>query len=101
MSQSRDVQPIRPERTMQGTGRDGRLASGRQDLAAQLEAVAADIANTVKTHPYATLAVAAGLAFAAGALWKLRPAPRQSQVQKLLEKMPDIVNAKRYQTYWR
>ena len=47
--------------------------------------VLGDIANTAKQHPLATLAIAAGLAFAVGALWKIRSsASQQSRFDALL-----------------
>ena len=57
--------------------------------------VADDIASTVKEHPYATIAIAAGLAFAIGALWKLRSPARQSQVEALMARLPELPTAER------
>lgn len=36
----------------------------------------------VKEHPYMTIAMAAGLAFAIGALWKMRSHERRSQIER-------------------
>jgi ElaB/YqjD/DUF883 family membrane-anchored ribosome-binding protein len=46
-------------------------------------------AEMVKEHPFATLAVAAGLAFAVGALWKIRSSSKQSRLDALLAQLPD------------
>jgi hypothetical protein len=56
--------------------------------------------ETVKEHPYATLAVAAGLAFAIGALWKIRATPRQSQLAALVSRLPELPSAERLRSYW-
>jgi hypothetical protein len=63
--------------------------------------VANDLAETVKEHPYATLAVATGLAFAIGALWKIRATPRQSQQEALMGRLPELPSAARLRSYWR
>jgi ElaB/YqjD/DUF883 family membrane-anchored ribosome-binding protein len=49
-----------------------------------------NVANTVKQHPLSTLAIAAGLAFAVGALWKIRSSSRQSRVDALLAHLPAL-----------
>jgi hypothetical protein len=63
--------------------------------------IAGDIASTVKEHSYATIAVVAGLAFAIGALWKLRSPARQSQVEALMARLPELPTAERIRSFWR
>jgi ElaB/YqjD/DUF883 family membrane-anchored ribosome-binding protein len=70
-------------------------------LGGRAEEVVSDVASTVKEHPLATLAIAAGLAFAVGALWKLRTPSRQSQVEALLARLPELPKAERIRSMWR
>ena len=49
-----------------------------------------DIAEAIRERPYTALAVAAGLAFAAGALWKLGPQRRPGTLESLLRNMPEM-----------
>ena len=60
--------------------RAGRIAEGEHaeailddgdELQERAGAMARDLRAAVEQHPYTTLAIAAGLAFAVGALWKL------------------------------
>lgn len=54
-------------------------------------------AEMVKEHPFATLALAAGLAFALGALWKMHSSSKQSRVDALLAHLPTLPSR---QTIW-
>jgi hypothetical protein len=49
-----------------------------------------DVADAIRERPYTALAVAAGLAFAVGALWKLGPQRRQSALDSLLRNLPEM-----------
>ena len=52
-----------------------------------------DVAAAVKDRPYTTLAVAAGAAFAVGALWMIgrqRPQTRLEMLQAYLNELPDL-----------
>ncbi|HEY7444165.1 MAG TPA: hypothetical protein VH701_17175 [Vicinamibacterales bacterium] len=49
-----------------------------------------DIADAIRERPYTALAVAAGLAFAVGALWKLGPERRQGTLDSLLNNLPEM-----------
>jgi ElaB/YqjD/DUF883 family membrane-anchored ribosome-binding protein len=71
------------------------------ELGGRAEEVVGDVAATAKEHPFATLAIAAGLAFAIGALWKLRTPARQSQVEALLARLPELPTAKSVRSIWR
>jgi ElaB/YqjD/DUF883 family membrane-anchored ribosome-binding protein len=52
--------------------------------------IAGEIATAARERPYTTIAVAAGLAFALGALWKMRSGRRQSNLDALLAHLPDL-----------
>jgi len=54
--------------------------------------MATGLGNAVKERPYTTLAIAAGLAFAVGALWKLGHQRPQSRLDALLARVPDLPN---------
>jgi hypothetical protein len=78
-----------------------RLMQTASELGERAEEAVSDVVSTVKEHPIATLAIAAGLAFALGALWKLRTPSRQSQVEALLARLPDLPRAERIRSIWR
>jgi ElaB/YqjD/DUF883 family membrane-anchored ribosome-binding protein len=52
--------------------------------------IAGEIAAAARERPYTTIAVAAGLAFALGALWKMRSGRQQSNLDALLARLPDM-----------
>jgi hypothetical protein len=55
------------------------------------EAVATEIGAAIKERPYTTLAVAVGLAFAVGALWKLgHQRQPQSRLDAWLAQLPEL-----------
>jgi ElaB/YqjD/DUF883 family membrane-anchored ribosome-binding protein len=66
------------------------IAVQARDVGERAGEYAGDVGAAMKQHPYATLAIAAGLAFAVGALWKVRSSSRQSQVEALLSRLPDL-----------
>ncbi|MEZ5901044.1 MAG: hypothetical protein R3D51_16305 [Hyphomicrobiaceae bacterium] len=51
--------------------------------------VAEDVKDIVVRNPYTTLAVAAGLAFAVGALWKLNSRP-SSRLDRVLRNLQNV-----------
>ena len=77
------------------------LMQRASELGERAEEVVSDVAARVKGHPLTTLAIAAGLAFAVGALWKLRTPSRQSQVEALLARLPELPKAGRIRSMWR
>lgn len=72
--------------TMEQMGESAREASR------QVASLTDDIAEVIKERPYTALAVAAGLAFAAGALWKLGPQRRQGALDSLLRSLPEAAS---------
>jgi hypothetical protein len=68
----------------------GEASNEMSHVADRAQDAARDLADTVRQHPYAAAAVAAGLAFAVGALWKMGNAPRRSRLDDLLARLPDI-----------
>jgi len=47
------------------------IIDGEDEFGERAGAMARDLRAAIEQHPYTTLAIAAGLAFAVGALWKL------------------------------
>jgi hypothetical protein len=58
------------------------------------------VADTARQHPIGTLVVVAGLAFAVGALWKMRSDSRRSQIDSLMSQLSDFAQRQRSQ-FWR
>src|SRR5262249_53958871 len=71
------------------THQEGVLDRAR-DLSGQAGSLAGELAAAVKERPYATLAVAAGLAFALGAVWKLKHQQPQSRLDALRAQLPEM-----------
>jgi hypothetical protein len=61
-----------------------------QDIGERVSGIAGDVAAAVKERPYATMAIAGGLAFAVGALWMLRRQQSQSRLDALLAQLPEL-----------
>jgi hypothetical protein len=72
------------ETTMEQMGETAR-AVGRRAVS-----LTDDVADAIRERPYTALAVAAGLAFAVGALWKLGPQRRHGTLDALLRNLPDM-----------
>ena len=56
----------------------------------QAGSLGGELAAAVKERPYITLAVAAGLAFALGAVWKLKHQQPQSRLDALRAQLPEM-----------
>jgi hypothetical protein len=52
--------------------------------------MAGELGAAIKERPYTTLAIAAGLAFAAGAVWKLGQRQPQSRLDAWLAQLPEL-----------
>lgn len=59
---------------------------------ARAETLAGELVAAVKNRPFATLAIAAGLAFAVGALWKLGHRRPQTRLEALRAQLPQVRN---------
>lgn len=62
---------------------------GEQALERTGEA-ARSVRDTVMAHPIATVAIVTGVAFAIGALWKIRNSRQQSGYDRLLDRLADL-----------
>jgi hypothetical protein len=61
-----------------------------QGIGSSAASMASELANAVKERPYVTLAIAAGLAFAVGAVWKLNARRPQSRLESLLAQLAEL-----------
>src|SRR5205085_12469064 len=60
------------------------------EFGARVETMAGELVVAIKQRPYTTLAIAASLAFAVGALWKLGHQRPQTRLEALRARMPDV-----------
>ena len=65
----------------------GAVAGQARKVGERVGEFAGEVGDTVKQHPYATFAIVAGLAFAVGAIWKIRGSRRQSHLDALLSRV--------------
>jgi hypothetical protein len=63
---------------------------GPSEMGDRAADLASDVGTAVKEHPYTTMAIAAGLAFAVGALWKLGHQRPRSRLDTLVEQLPEL-----------
>ena len=61
-----------------------------RDVSDRAITLATDLGAAVKGRPYTTLAIAAGLAFTVGALWKMGHQRPQSRLQSLFAQLPEL-----------
>ena len=72
-----------------------------RDMGDRAAGLAEDIGTAVREHPYTTLAIAAGLAFAVGALWKLGQQRPQSRWDALMARVPEFPGKELLPQRWR
>jgi hypothetical protein len=92
------VQPGPPDyRTAQAeiSGREQAVLDQARQVSARAETVTEELVSAMKRRPYATLAIAAGLAFAVGALWKLGHRRPPTRLEALRAQLPDVRNPMR------
>ena len=76
-------------RENQSEGIMDQVSETARDVGGRAAGIAEELAVAIKERRYTTLAVAAGLAFAAGAIWKLgRQQP--SRTESLLAQLPEL-----------
>jgi hypothetical protein len=63
------------------------------EIGERAETLVGDLGAAIKERPYTTLAIAAGLAFAVGALWKLGQQKPQTRLDSLLSRLPELPDA--------
>jgi hypothetical protein len=80
-------QPAAPEQAREVMRQLGDNAQGIGNSATNM---ASELANAIKERPYVTLAIAAGLAFAIGAVWKLNARRPQSRLESLLAQLAEL-----------
>lgn len=99
MSQQRssDYRSVPPQHNghtegiMDQVGDAAAMASDQaRELAHKAGTLASELGTAVKERPYTTLAIAAGLAFAFGALWKLSHSRQTSTLEAWIARMPEM-----------
>jgi hypothetical protein len=74
------------------------------ELGERAQTLTEDLIEAVKERPYTTLAIAAGAAFAVGALWmigrQIRPQTRLEALQAYLPEIPDVRGRIAYSADW-
>jgi hypothetical protein len=60
------------------------------EAAQDVGAFASEVVEAIKERPYATMAVAGGLAFAIGALWMVRRQQPQTTYEAMLSRLPAL-----------
>ena len=72
-----------------------------RDMTNRAGSIAQELASSVRERPYTTLAIAAGLAFAIGAVWKLGQRQPPSAMERLLAQMPELPDRHSLTRWWR
>ena len=87
-------------RENQSEGIMDQVSETARDVGDRAVGIAEELAVAIKERPYTTLAIAAGLAFAAGAVWKLgRQQP--SRMESLFAKLPELPSRRSLERFWR
>ena len=74
-----------------GQGVMSQIADQAQSFGNSATSMASELTSAVKQRPYATLAIAAGLAFAIGAVWQLKARRRpQSHLEALVAQLAEL-----------
>jgi hypothetical protein len=68
----------------------GTASEQARELAGKAGTLAGELGTAVKERPFTTLAIAAGLAFAVGALWKLNHSRPQSRLDSFRAQLPEM-----------
>jgi ElaB/YqjD/DUF883 family membrane-anchored ribosome-binding protein len=72
-----------------------------RDVGEAARGAAGDLAATIRQHPYTSMMVAAGLAFALGALWKMGRRRPLSRLEALRAQLPDLSRTEEFLKRWR
>jgi hypothetical protein len=88
------------DRKDQSEGIMDQVSEAARDVGDRAVGIAEELAVAIKERPYTTLAIAAGLAFAAGAVWKLgRQQP--SRMESLFAQLPELPSRRSLERFWR
>ena len=71
------------------------------DVGEAARSAAGDLGATIRQHPYTSMMVAAGLAFALGALWKTGRRHPLSRLEALRAQLPDLPRPEELLKRWR
>jgi hypothetical protein len=90
---------IREPQSDQHDGIMEQAGSAARDMGESAGTLAGELAIAVKERPYATVAIAAGLAFAVGALWKLGRREPITRIDRLRAQLPEIPSGRELQHF--
>src|SRR5262245_26288194 len=71
------------------------------DISERAGSIAQELASAIRERPYTTLAIAAGLAFAIGAVWKLGHRRPPSAMERLFAQLPELPDRHDLARWWR
>jgi hypothetical protein len=71
-----------------------------RDISERAGSIAQEFASAVRERPYTTLAIAAGLAFAVGAIWKLGQRHPPSRMERLYAHLPELPDRDSLARWW-
>jgi ElaB/YqjD/DUF883 family membrane-anchored ribosome-binding protein len=77
------------------------MSERAREMGQRARSMASELASAVEEHPYMTLAIAAGLAFAVGALWKLSQQLPQSRWEAWRNALPELPREALVPRRWR
>ena len=87
-------------REHQAEGVMSEVVETAREVGSRAQGLAGELGQAIKERPYTTLAIAAGLAFAVGAVWKL--GQRQpSGMEQLFAQLPEMPNRRSMANWWR
>jgi hypothetical protein len=72
-----------------------------RDMSERAGSIVQELASSIRERPYTTLAIAAGLAFAVGAIWKLGQRQPPSRMERLLAQLPELPDRNSLARWWR
>jgi hypothetical protein len=77
------------------------ISDTARDMSERAGSIAQELASSVRERPYTTLAIAAGLAFAIGAVWKLGQRRPPSRMERLFAQLPEVPDRHSLARWWR
>jgi hypothetical protein len=77
------------------------ISETARDVSERAGSIAQELASSVRERPYTTLAIAVGLAFAVGAVWKLGQRQPPSAMERLYAQLPDLPDRQTLARWWR
>jgi hypothetical protein len=87
-------------REEQSDGIMDQVGDAARDMGERAGTIAGELGAAIRDRPYMTLAIAAGLAFAVGAMWKLGRRPEASTLDRLMAQLPELPDRRSLERWW-